>query len=264
MLDEIVAAHRRAAAKDQRFVDDVVAQAQTAPPAKSFPDALVDPANLTVVAEIKRRSPSAGALNPDLEVAAMAASYRDGGAAALSVLTEGPYFGGSPDDLRQARAATGLPVLRKDFTVCELDVCDARLMGASAILLIVGALDDEDDELGRYHRLATELGMDALVEVHDETELDRALEVAPRLIGVNSRNLSTFEVDLAVAERLAPQIPEGVVKVAESGITGPADAARLAACGYDAVLVGTSLVTSRDPGAAIAALKVGRPDRVQS
>lgn len=209
-----------------------------------------------MIAEIKRRSPSKGDLAPGLDPAALAATYEAGGAAALSVLTDKKFFGGSPEDLAAARAAVSLPVLRKDFTVSEADVCDARLMGADAVLLIVAALDD--DELARLHALAIAVGLDALVEVHDEDEAARAMAVGARLIGVNQRDLETFEVDAARALQVARALPDGVVRIAESGISGAADAARLAGAGYHAVLVGESLVTADDPGAAVGALRHAR------
>ncbi len=169
------------------------------------------------------------------------------------MLTDVEFFGGSPADLAAARAACALPVLRKDFTVSPLDVADARLMGADAVLLIAAALDDVElrDLLG----LATDLGLDSLVEIHDEAELDRAVAVGATLVGVNQRDLVTFEVDTARAVRMAPQMPAGVIRVAESGITGPADARLLAEAGYHAVLVGEHLVTSGDPAAGVAALR---------
>jgi indole-3-glycerol phosphate synthase len=210
-----------------------------------------------VIAEVKRRSPSKGAIDADLDPATLAAAYEHGGAACVSVLTDVDYFGGSPDDLAAARDAIAIPVLRKDFTVALADVCDARIMGADAVLLIVAALDDA--ELADFHELALELGLDILVEVHDELELERALRVDPTLIGVNQRDLVTFAVDTERAVRLAPQIPAGVLRVAESGIGGPGDAAPLVEAGYHAVLVGESLVRSGDPGAAVAGLlAVGR------
>jgi indole-3-glycerol phosphate synthase len=206
-----------------------------------------------VIAEVKRRSPSKGDLAADLDPASIAAEYAAGGAVALSVLTDGPSFGGSPADLKAARAAVSLPVLRKDFTVSEHDVCDAALMGADAVLLIVVALDD--DELAHFSALARRLGLDVLVEAHDEAEVERALVAGADLIGVNQRDLYTFEVDHERAVRVAAAIPEGVVKVAESGIRGPEEAAALAAAGFDAVLVGESLLTSPDRAAAVAALR---------
>ena len=217
-----------------------------------FRDALATP-GLRGIAEVKRRSPSKGDLAPGLVAGVLAKSYQDGGAAALSVLTDGEWFGGSAADLAEARAACDLPVLRKDFTVDERDVCDARAMGADAVLLIVAALSDE--ELARFRARATEMGMAALIEVHDEAELARAVDGGADLIGVNQRDLRTFEVDRARALRLAELIPSGVVKVAESGITSAADLQDLAAAGYDAVLVGERLVVSSDPGDALRSLR---------
>jgi indole-3-glycerol phosphate synthase len=211
---------------------------------------------VAVIAEIKRRSPSKGELAPGLDAADLAASYERGGAACLSVLTDVDYFGGSVDDLRSAREACSLPVLRKDFTVSARDVCDARLMGADCVLLIAAALDQA--ELVSFLALARSIGFDALVEIHDEAELARAVEAGADLIGINQRDLVTFEVDTARAVRMAPQMPDGVIRVAESGITGPVDAAVLAQAGYDAVLVGEHLVTSGDPVAGVLALRTAR------
>ena len=175
----------------------------------------------------------------------MAVSYERGGASCLSVLTDEEFFGGSVADLTAARNATDLPVLRKDFTVDPRDVVDARLMGADAILLIAAVLDPF--ELVEMHQLATEVGLDVLVEVHDEPELEEALNAGAMIVGVNQRDLATFEVDHDRALRMASAIPDTVVKVAESGIRGADDAKRLADAGYDAVLVGETLVTSVDP-----------------
>lgn len=253
-LAEIVAAHRAAAAADRRDPDDLMEQALAAPaPApESFVKALTDGESLSVIAEVKRRSPSRGDLVPDLDPALVASEYAAGGAACLSVLTDRDHFGGSADDLAAAKRATGLPALRKDFTVAAADVCDARLMGANAVLLIVAALTDS--ELNDFAILAQRLGLDALVEVHDEAELDRALAAGARLVGVNQRDLETFEVDPVGAEKLASSIPEGVVAVAESGIRGAEDARRLATAGYQAVLVGELVVTAADRALAVAAL----------
>jgi indole-3-glycerol phosphate synthase len=168
------------------------------------------------------------------------------------VLTDADFFGGSSDDLRAARAAVSLPVLRKDFTVSLNDVADARVMGADAVLLIAAALDDA--ELAELHALADQLGLAALVEIHDETELARAVDVGASLIGVNQRDLVTFKVDTARAIRLAPLMPAGVVRIAESGIEGADDARALHDAGYHAVLVGESLVRSPNPAAAVRAL----------
>jgi indole-3-glycerol phosphate synthase len=252
-LDRILAAHRARAAADERALAPLVVEARAQARARGFAGALRDAEGLAVIAEVKRRSPSKGDLAVGLDPAALAAAYERGGAACLSVLTDRDFFGGSPDDLRAARAATHLPVLRKDFTVSPADVCDARIMGADAVLLIAAALDD--GELAELHGLAVEVGLDALVEVHDEAELERALAVGADLIGVNQRDLVTFEVDNARAERVGAAMPGGVVRVAESGVRGPEDAAALAGAGFDAVLVGELLVTSGDPGAAVAALR---------
>jgi indole-3-glycerol phosphate synthase len=240
------------AATDQRSLDALLQDARRAPPTRSFARALADAPHLAVIAEIKRRSPSKGDLDADLDAADLAATYERGGASCLSVLTDAEFFGGSPDDLRAARAATTVPVLRKDFTVSAHDVADARLMGADAVLLIAAALAPA--ELVELHRLGVELGLDVLVEVHDEPDLDVAVEAGATLVGVNQRDLVTFEVDHDRAARMATAIPDGVVKVAESGVRGPDDARRLADAGYDAILVGETLVTSPDPAASLAAL----------
>lgn len=252
MLERILAAHRAAAAADPRPVAELAERAAAAPPSRGFRASLVGP-GLSVVAEVKRRSPSAGPLAPDLVPGELARSYQAGGASALSVLTDAEFFGGSAADLSQAHDACELPVLRKDFTVSEADVYDARLMGADAVLLIVAALSDA--ELARFRALAAGLSMDALVEVHTDVELDRALAAGADLVGVNRRDLQTFTVDADVAERLAARIPEGVVTVAESGVRNAADAATLAACGYSAVLVGETLVTAADAAAALVELR---------
>lgn len=172
----------------------------------------------------------------------------------MSVLTDERFFGGSVEDLQLARASTSLPVIRKDFTVSEFDVLDARLMGADCVLLIAAALTDE--ELSRFHDLAIHIGLEVLVETHDELELERALNVGATIVGVNQRDLITFEVDHARAERMASLIPPTVVRVAESGVRDSDDARRLRDAGYDAVLVGESIVTSSDPVAAVRDLKV--------
>jgi len=255
VLDRIVAAHRRAAETDTRTLDELERAALAGRPVRPFRAALAAP-GMGVIAEIKRRSPSKGDLAPGLVPAVLAKAYADGGADCLSVLTDSEFFGGSPDDLAEARSAVDLPVLRKDFTVREADVYDARAMGADAVLLIVAALSQP--ELSALRLLAHELDMAALVEVHDGGELQRALDAGAKLVGVNQRDLHTFEVDEARAARLAENTPPGVVKVAESGIRESADVSRLAACGYDAVLVGESLVTSPDPAAAVRTLKGAR------
>jgi len=252
VLDRIVAAHRRAAAADTRTLDELERAALAGRPVRPFRAALVTP-GIGVIAEIKRRSPSKGDLAPDLVPAVLAKAYADGGADCLSVLTDVEFFGGAPDDLAEARNAVDLPILRKDFTVSEADVYDARAMGADAVLLIVAALSQA--ELSALRLLAHQLDMAALVEVHDDDELQRAVDAGVKLVGVNQRDLRTFEVDIGRAERLAEAMPPGIVKVAESGIRDADDVSRLAACGYDAILVGESLVTSADPTAAVRILK---------
>jgi indole-3-glycerol phosphate synthase len=261
-LDSILAAHRAVTARDRRDPGATVDAARAhleAVTASGGPDAPRDftaalltgreARGMAVISEIKRRSPSKGDLDPDLDPAVVAADYEAGGASCLSVLTDGEFFGGSPADLGAARGACGLPVLRKDFTVSALDVCDARTMGADSVLLIVAALDDA--ELTSLLALARSLRLAPLVEVHDEGELDRALAAGADLVGVNQRDLRTFEVDRARALRMGERMPAGVVAVAESGIRDAVDVERLAGVGYTAVLVGETLVRSADRTAAV-------------
>lgn len=257
-LDRILEAHRADAATDARPLDRLLDDAHDQPATRGFTAALRTAARdgLGVIAEVKRRSPSRGDLAADLDPALTAAEYEDGGATCLSVLTDQAFFGGSADDLQAARHTVTVPVLRKDFTIDPRDVCDARIMGADAVLLIVAALDDA--ELADLHELAGELGLDALVEVHDEREVDRAIAVGASLIGVNQRDLVTFEVDVDRAVRVARSMPEEVVRVAESGIRGPDDAAVLVGAGFHAVLVGELLVTAGDRAAMVAALRAAR------
>lgn len=251
-LDRILDAHRAAAATDTRDLAALIGHAREMPPTRGFRDALRGAAPLGVIAEVKRRSPSKGDLNIDLDPAAVARAYRAGGAACCSVLTDEEFFGGSVEDLQAVCDAVDLPVIRKDFTVSAHDVVDTRLMGADAILLIVAALSDE--ELSTFHQLATDIGLDVLVEVHDEDEAERALGVGADLIGVNQRDLVTFEVDTARAVRVAASLPADVVRVAESGIGGPSDIPALITAGFEAVLVGESLVTDAGPAEAVGAL----------
>ena len=251
-LDRIVARHRELAALDDRPLASLVAAALSMPPTRGFRAALVGVPHLAVISEVKRRSPSKGDLNAGLDPALLAGEYQRGGASCLSVLTDEEHFGGSAADLQAARGACALPVLRKDFTVSERDVVDARLMGADCVLLIAAALAPA--ELVSFHRLAEEVGLDVLVEIHDERELEVALAASATLVGVNQRDLVTFQVDHERALRMAGVMPPGVVRVAESGVRGAEDAASLRAAGYHAVLVGETLVTSGDPAAAVAAL----------
>jgi indole-3-glycerol phosphate synthase len=254
-LADILASHRARADRDRRDPDALFALAAAAPAPRDIAAALRRD-GLTVIAEIKRRSPSKGDLAPDLEPDLVAKEYAEGGAACLSVLTDERYFGGASADLVAARDASGLPVLRKDFTVQEMDVADACLMGADAVLLIVAALNDE--ELARFHARAIAVGLAALVEVHDGDELGRALAVGAQVIGVNQRDLRTFEVDKERARSLAGLIPPDVVAVAESGIRDADGARRLADAGFDAILVGETLVRSGDRSAALRSLN-GHP-----
>ena len=228
---------------------DLRAALVDAPPTRDFFGALHNNPHLCVIAEIKRRSPSKGDLAPDLDPATTARAYEAGGAACLSVLTDGPYFGGSSTDLVAARAATSVPVLRKDFTVDPLQIDEARVMGADAVLLIVAALDDA--QLRDLHAHALDHGLAVLVEVHDAAELERALAVEPRIVGINARDLRSFSEDLSIGERLVETIPDDVVAVAESAIRRPEDADRMGEAGFDAILVGEALVRSEDPCALI-------------
>jgi indole-3-glycerol phosphate synthase len=252
-LGRIVDAHRTAVGCDTRRLDLLIDEAMDRPATRPFRGALEAAEEIGVIAEIKRRSPSRGDLCPDLDAAALAVSYQAGGASCLSVLTDAEWFGGSVEDLQGARTATTLPTLRKDFTVDARDVVDARLMGADCVLLIAAALDDA--ELLDFHALAIHLGLDALVEIHDEAELDRAMAIAANLIGVNQRDLITFEVDQDRAVRLASRIPAGVVRVAESGIRGRQDITALVVAGYHGVLVGESLVIAGEPAEAVRELR---------
>lgn len=255
-LDKIVAHHRARAAADTRDLDDLISAAAALPATRGFRARLESESvdRLAVIAEIKRRSPSKGDLNPGLDAAALAGVYENCGATAMSVLTDSPHFGGSVADLQVARGACGLPVIRKDFTVDARDVCDARLMGADCVLLIAAALSEA--EVVAFHAIATNIGLDVLVEIHDEAELDVALAAGATLIGVNQRDLVTFAVDHERAVRMASQMPSGVVRVAESGVRDADDARSLRGAGYHAVLVGESLVTSGDVCASLEALRV--------
>jgi len=259
-LDRIVARHRESAQLDGRSTSSLVESCAGLPPTRGFIDRIRrdSASGLSVIAEIKRRSPSKGDLNVALDPAETARMYAAGGASCLSVLTDVDHFGGSVADLKAARAAVDLPVLRKDFTVSANDVVDARLMGADCVLLIAAALTV--GELASFHALASDVGIDVLVEIHDEAELEVALNVGASMIGVNQRDLVTFRVDHERAVRMASLIPADVVRVAESGVRDAVDASSLKAAGYHAVLVGESVVTSPDPIGAVAALRAARPD----
>jgi indole-3-glycerol phosphate synthase len=252
MLSQIIADVRRDLPALQRQADELRATAREQEPARDLIRALGGP-GLSVIAEVKRASPSRGPIATGLDPAALAGEYGRGGAAAISVLTEPRHFLGSLDDLRRARAAVDVPVLRKDFLLDPVQIWEARANGADAVLLIVAALDDRSltDLIGET-RVA---GMHALVEVHNESEADRALAAGARLVGVNNRDLESFEVNLGTAEELAVKLDGRAVTVAESGIWTAADADRMRAAGYHAVLVGESLVRATDPGALLAGLR---------
>lgn len=255
-LAKILERHRETAQSDSRRLSQLIEEAKFAGPTRGFVQRLRADSiqQLAVIAEIKRRSPSKGVLREGIIANDLARAYEIGSASCLSVLTDNVSFGGSVDDLQQARAATALPILRKDFTVSELDVCDARIMGADCVLLIAAALTQA--ELVGFHQLATEIGLDVLVETHDEGEVERALLAGANMIGVNQRDLVTFQVDHERAVRMAAEIPSEIVRVAESGVRDFNDAQSLRNAGYDAVLVGESLVVNNDPATVIASLRV--------
>jgi indole-3-glycerol phosphate synthase len=217
-------------------------------PIDSRPRPLLLRPALKVIAEFKRRSPSAGAIAPDADVAAVARGYENAGAAALSVLTDGAFFGGSAEDLQRARAAVALPILRKDFLVDERDVAESRQMGADLVLLIVRILDDA--RLRSMIEAAHGLGMAALVEAHSDAEIDRALSAGAQIIGVNHRDLDTLAIDLSLSSRARARIGDRIL-VAESGIKTPDDVRRMRDHGADAILVGEQLMRQPDPGRAL-------------
>jgi len=254
ILDEILARTRAALPerKQQRSLAELERLVGDQPPARSLRQALRMPGRVTAIAEFKRRSPSLGWIREGAEAAEIARAYAAAGAAALSVLTDEPFFGGTLGDLGQARAVVERPILRKDFIVDEYQIVEARAAGADAVLLIVAALDDETlrtlfAACGRY-------GVEALVETHDADEVTRAVALGARIIGVNHRDLQTFTLDRDLAVRLRPRIPRETVVVAESGIRDAGDLARMGQAGIDAVLVGETLMRAPEPGAKLAEL----------
>ena len=254
MLDRILETKRAEVAERRRTVStaDLGAQALTRTPPRGFRAALEARPGYALIAEIKKASPSKGLIRPNFDPAAHARAYHAGGAACLSVLTDAPYFQGSTDYLIAARAACALPVLRKDFTVDPWQCLEARAMGADAILIIVAALDDA--QMAEIEVAALELGMDVLVEVHDEAELDRAFALRSRLIGVNNRNLKDFTVDFQRTYELVGRAPEGCTFVAESGLTTRADLDAMAEHGVRCFLIGEALMRQTDVEAATRAL----------
>lgn len=259
ILDEILANKRaEVAARRAREPESRVAErAAAAPPPRDFAGALRGP-GVSIIAEVKRRSPAKGALRLDMDAPTMAATYAEGGASAVSVLTDERYFNGSDADLVAVRARVGVPLLRKDFVVSTYQVSEARALGADAVLLIVRAL--RPAEIAELAGLAASLGMAALVEVHTEAELQIALDCGASLVGINNRDLTRMVVDLETTARLRPLVPAGVTLVSESGIRAPEDIAHLRDLGVDAALIGESLVTAADPKALLGALiQAGRP-----
>jgi indole-3-glycerol phosphate synthase len=249
-LDAIIPDVRRRLAERKTRVSQAEVEKMSAPgPRRPFVESLSVP-GVSVIAEVKRFSPSRGAIRPQLDVGPVVAAYEAGGAAAVSVLTEGDHFGGSLADLQEAAAHTALPLLRKDFIVDPYQVYEARAYGASAVLLIAAALDDRT--MHSLSALAGDLGLDVLLEVHDEREMARALEVGGVAIGINNRDLHTFEVSLETSLRLARLVPAGRLLVSESGVRDRADVEELASAGIDAVLVGESLL--KEGGTALSAL----------
>lgn len=255
ILARIVATKRKEVEALRPSGSALEARAAAAPPPRPFRDALEGP-DVSVIAEVKRRSPGAGEIRPGLDPAQLAGRYAKAGAAAVSVLTDRDYFGGAIGDLEGVARAVSLPVLRKDFLIHPLQVLEARAAGADAVLLIVRILDDP--ALLELLRLARGMGLGVLVEVHDRVELDRALTAGAEVVGINNRDLGTFRTRLEVTEELLPHIPAGCVVVSESGIRSRTDVARLGRAGVQAVLVGESLLRAPDPGEA-ASLLVGCP-----
>jgi indole-3-glycerol phosphate synthase len=260
ILDEIIESKGAEVERLKLAGTDLEAAAAAVQPPRGFEAALRAPGAVSVIAEFKRRSPSEGDIHPYADVSTVARAYEAGGAAAMSVLTDGPYFGGDLRDLRRAREACGLPLLRKDFVIDPIQLYESRAAGADAVLLIVRALPDS--LLKELRACAEDLGMAALIEAHDEAEVERALDAGARIVGVNARDLQTFRVDLDASLGLIGWIPGDITAVAESGVKGAEDAAHAGAAGADAVLVGGWLMKS-DPQSGVEEL-VGHRRRPRS
>jgi indole-3-glycerol phosphate synthase len=250
MIEELVDAARAGAVRRRSEVplEELMERLESRPEQRPFREALTRP-GLSLVAEFKRRSPSAGEIREGATPGEIARAYEEGGAAALSVLTDGPHFGGSFEDLAQARAACVLPVLQKDFVVESYQLYEAAAGGADAVLLIVAALSDE--QLSIFHDVARGIDLDCVIEVHDEEELERALEVDGDVIGINNRNLDDFSVDVATTFELITDVPAGKTVVSESGISDRETLEELERVGVDAVLIGEALMRSDDPAAKV-------------
>ncbi|NNN11731.1 MAG: indole-3-glycerol-phosphate synthase [Acidimicrobiaceae bacterium] len=244
-LDRIVLWHRARAMDDHRDAKELIRMTHDLAPTRSLSKSLTEQSGVSIIAEVKRRSPSKGELAADISVPDQVARYVQGGAKAISILTDEEFFSGSMDDIKLARTATELPILRKDFTVSELDVIDARLIGADAILLIAAALSIE--EVGRYSDLAHSIGLEVLLEVHDEEELAQLDVSEADVVGINQRDLTTFSVDTARALKLSELIPAGLVKIAESGVSDPEQLTILSKAGFDGALIGEALIRSKSP-----------------
>ena len=248
ILDRIVAYKRGFLAECMARTprDEMMRLAESAPPVPSLFDGLMDAGDIAIMAEVKKASPSKGVIRADFDAVGIAKIYAENGAAALSVLTDEKFFGGSTGDLTRIASVVDRPILRKDFTIDPYQICEARALGASAVLLIVAILTP--DELSAFLATSRALGLDALVEVHDREELVVALDAGVEMIGINNRNLKTFETSLDTTYALIPHIPKGILKISESGIDTREDVAALKDAGADAVLVGESLMRASDIG----------------
>lgn len=250
ILDKIIASKEHEVTRLKSIRNKLLQSATNAPPTRPVLERIAGNPNVAVIAEVKRKSPGAGLIDMGIDPVGLSGEYESGGASAISVLTDGPWFGGALSDLEDVSRARRIPVLRKDFVVDEVQLWESRAAGADAVLLIARIL--EQALLEDLLAAACGIGVTALAEVHDETELEAALKAGARLVGINNRDLSVFRTSLEVTERLAPLVPDGVAVVSESGIGSAEDVARAAAAGADAVLVGEALVRSGNPRGLVA------------